>query len=87
MIDLIKFQIVTEKSLMLLENNTYVFKVDVRLNKCQIKKIFEYLFGIKIINIRTCRLAKKVSNISKNYNNFYKKVIIIVDKGNKIRFV
>ena len=86
MINLLKFQILTEKSLNLLENNKYVFQVDARLNKCQIKKIIEHLFKIKVYNIRTYRIAKSVSNISKNYDKFYKKVIITIDSNTIIKF-
>ena len=86
MINLLKFQVLTEKSLICLENNKYVFNVDTRLNKRQIKKIIEKLFKIKVYNVKTCRIAKKVSNLSKNYNRFYKKAIVTIDSNDIITF-
>merc|ERR1712146_137798 len=86
MINLLKFQLLTEKSIISLENNKYVFTVDTRLNKKQIKQIFEQLFNVKIKNINTCRLTKTFSNSYKKYSNFAKKVIITLDSGDIIQF-
>lgn len=86
MINLIQFQLLTEKSIIALENNKYTFKVDVRLNKVQIKKIFEELFNVKVLNVNTCRLTKTISSSSKTYKNFYKKVILTVEPDKIIQF-
>lgn len=86
MINLLKFQILTEKTLICLERNKYTFTVDIRLNKIQIKKIVEKLFNIKVQSVKTCRIAKKVSNLSKNYTKFYKKAIITLDSNAIIKF-
>lgn len=87
MINLLKFQLLTEKSIIALENNKYMFKVDTRLNKKQIKTIFEELFNVKIKNINTCRLTKTFSNSYRKYTNFGKKVIITLYSGNIIQFI
>ena len=87
MINLLKFQLLTEKSIISLENNKYVFKVDTKLNKKQIKKIFEELFEVKVKSVNTCRLTKTFSNSYQKYSNFAKKVIITLDPGNVIQFV
>ncbi len=39
MIDLVKYPVLTEKSVRLIENNQYTFDVDLRLHKPQIKKL------------------------------------------------
>ena len=44
--DIIKAPIITEKSAALAETNTYVFSVDVRANKTQIKQAIENIFDI-----------------------------------------
>ena len=46
MINLLQFQLLTEKSIISLENNKYVFKVDTKLNKKLIKRIFEELYEV-----------------------------------------
>ena len=44
-IDLVKYPVITEKTyIALFKNRQYTFDVDVRLNKTQIKKLFENLF-------------------------------------------
>lgn len=86
MINLLKSQILTEKSLISLEDNKYSFQIDIRLNKKQIKKIFEELFAIKIQSLNTSRLAKKSSNSYKRSKSSYKKVIITLEPGTLIQF-
>ena len=46
--DIIKAPIITEKSAGLAENNTYVFSVDVKANKTQIKQAIENIFNVKV---------------------------------------
>lgn len=87
MINLLQFQILTEKSINSLESNKYTFKVDKRLNKTQIKEIFEQLFNIKVLNVNTCRSPKSFSRASKRYRSFYKKVILTVESGKLIQFI
>ena len=44
MIDLVKYPVLTEKSVRLIENNQYTFDVDLRLSKPQVKKLIEDFF-------------------------------------------
>ena len=53
MIDLIKYPVLTEKSVRLIENNQYTFDVELKLNKIQIKKLIESLFQVKVIAVNT----------------------------------
>jgi large subunit ribosomal protein L23 len=82
----LKLQLLTEKSIIELENNKYTFKVDINLSKTQIKQIIEELFDIKVLNINTCRIAKHVSNSNKNYKAFYKKAILTIESNKVIQF-
>lgn len=86
MINLVQFQILTEKSIIALESNKYVFRVDSRLNKTQIKHIFEELFKIKVLNVNTSRLVKKFSTSSRSLKNCHKKVILTIEPGKIIQF-
>lgn len=47
MIDLVKYPVLTEKSVRLIENNQYTFDVEPKLNKIQIKKLIKALFQVK----------------------------------------
>ena len=78
MIDLLKLQVVTEKSFLLSEENKYIFQVDVQLNKKQIKRIFEHLFDVKVQSVNTYRLGVS----SKRKTSKMKKVMITLKPGN-----
>ena len=59
-IDLIKYPILTEKTIRLLEQNQYSFAVDKRADKVSIKTAVEKLFDVKVIAVNTsCQPAKK----------------------------
>jgi large subunit ribosomal protein L23 len=45
--------IITEKSTELLKQNKYVFKVDKRANKIEIKKAIEKYFKVKVAKVNT----------------------------------
>ena len=49
--DIIKAPIITEKSSTLAQNNTYVFSVDVKANKTQIKEAIEKVLHLKVVNL------------------------------------
>lgn len=63
--DLIRRPIVTEKATLLLENNQYVFEVDPRATKPQIKAAIEELFEVKVTGISTSNMPIKKKRIGK----------------------
>jgi large subunit ribosomal protein L23 len=86
MIDLIKYPVLTEKSVRLIENNQYTFDVDLRLYKPQIKKLIEDLFHVKVIAVNTHRppRRKKRLGLSQGIKARYKRVIITLKSGDSI---
>ena len=86
MIDLVKYPVLTEKSVRLIENNQYTFDVEPKLNKIQIRKLIEDLFHVKVIAVNTHRLPRKKKRlgISQGYRSRYKRVIITVKSGESI---
>jgi len=51
----------SEKSTLLqVINNEYVFKVDRRANKIEIRRAVEQAFGVKVIGVRTANYRGKV---------------------------
>lgn len=83
MIELIKYPIITEKAYRMLDSNKYIFVVDIRLTKPQIKKLFEKMFDIKIrsINTHITPLQKKKLGLQQGYKPRYKRAIITLKKG------
>nr|YP_009105708.1 ribosomal protein L23 [Neocystis brevis]AIT94431.1 ribosomal protein L23 [Neocystis brevis] len=86
MIDLVKYPVLTEKSVRLIENNQYTFDVDLRLHKPQIKKLIEDLFEVKVIAVNTHRPPrhKKRLGFSQGVKARYKRVIITLKSGDSI---
>ena len=58
--DLIQTVQLTEKASLLSEKlNKYVFRVNPRANKIQIKHAIEFLFKKKVVDVNTCNYAGK----------------------------
>ena len=54
----------SEKSTLLQEvNNEYVFKVDRRANKLEIKRAVEQAFGVKVVAVRTANYNGKMKRV------------------------
>lgn len=49
--------IITEKSTKLAEDGKYTFRVEFGLNKFQIKKLIEEVFGVHVTSVRTAKIA------------------------------
>ena len=83
---IIKYPIITDKATRLLENNQYSFIVDRYSDKITIKAAIEYLFGVKIIKVNTCRLPRKKKRVGKyiGWKPQYKKAIVTLAEGDVI---
>lgn len=87
--DIIFAPIITEKSAAMAdEKNTYVFKVDVRANKTQIKQAIESAFNVKVEKINTLNVHPKTKRVGRytGKTNRYKKAIVKLAEGNMINF-
>ncbi len=93
MIEIIKKPIVTEKAMRNQEQGQYVFEVDPRSNKIQIKHAIEKMFEVNIISIRTARVKGKVKSrftrkgIMKGKTALKKKAFITLKQGQSIDVV
>lgn len=88
-IDLVKYPIITEKSVSLIQNSQYTFDVDLKLNKLQIKKLIQDIFEVKVIAVNTHRppRKKKVLGSAKGYRSNYKRVIITLKSGDSMQLI
>ena len=74
-----KNQIVTEKSIRLLQQNQYSFHVDSKLTKTEMKFWIERFFNVEVKGINSSRVAgrkKKKRNESSSSCTSYKKMIV-----------
>lgn len=87
--DIIKAPIITEKSASLAENNTYVFSVDVKANKTQIKQAIENIFNVKVENVNTINVKPKKKRVGRYYGktNRVKKAIVKLSEGSSIELI
>ena len=85
--DIIKAPIITEKSANIAaDEKTYVFKVDVKANKSQIKDAIEKIFNVKVEKVNTVNVHAKKKRVGRytGMTNKYKKAIVTLANGNKI---
>ena len=86
--DIIFAPVITEKTVAMEENRTYVFKVDVRANKTQIKQAIESAFNVKVENVNTLNVHPKDRRVGRytGKTNRYKKAIVKLAEGHTISF-
>ncbi len=84
--DIIKAPIITEKSSDLAMNNTYVFSVDVKANKTQIKQAIENIFNVKVEKVNTVNVKPKKKRVGRyvGKTNKVKKAIVKLSEGSSI---
>jgi large subunit ribosomal protein L23 len=89
--DVIQTASLTEKSSLLSEKqNKYVFRVNPRANKIQIRQAIEKLFSKKVVSVNTCNYAgKKKRERRADYGRkaHWKKAIVTLKDGDKIDLV
>ena len=86
--DIIYAPVITEKSSSLAsDGKTYVFKVDKRANKTQIKIAIEDTFGVKVKSVNTLNTKPKTKMKGRKHEGqtkTYKKAIITLVDGQSI---
>lgn len=83
--DIIKRPIISEKSSDLMGNNTYVFEVDKRANKTEIKLAIQDIFKVKVEKVNTLIVAAKPKRYGRysGYTSEWKKAIVSLSKDSK----
>lgn len=83
---IIKYPIITDKAINLIEQNKYSFLIDRRSNKLSIKRAIEYLFNVKVLKVNTCNLPRKRKRVGKylGFKTHYKKAIVTLSDGDTI---
>ena len=86
-LEIIKAPVITEKVATLGQNlNQYVFKVDSRANKTEIKQAIEKIFKVKVAAIRTLNVKPKKRRVGRytGLTNRTKKAIVTLAEGQTI---
>ncbi|EHR33528.1 50S ribosomal protein L23 [Helcococcus kunzii] len=84
--DIIISPIISERSMDLMEDNKYVFKVDKRSNKSEIKAAIEQIFeGVKVAKVNTINMIGKTTRIGRTEGkrSDWKKAIVTLKEDSK----
>ncbi len=86
--EILKAPIITEKTNNLSNENVYVFKVDKKANKTEIKQAIEKKFGVKVASVNTVNAQSKKRRVGKytGYTSSYKKAYVKLKEGSTIEF-
>ena len=85
-LEIIKAPVITEKSGVIAQNGKYVFKVDSRANKIEIKQAIEKIFNVHVKEIRTINVKPKKRRVGRytGLTNRCKKAIVKIAEGEEI---
>lgn len=84
--NIIRRPLITEKNSLMAEEGVYVFEVDKKANKEEIKKAVEKSFRVKVksVNTANCRARTKRTRIGLGRVQYWKKAMIRLVPGEKI---
>ena len=87
-IEIIKAPVITEKTNNLSSNNVYVFRVDRKANKTEIKQVIESKWNVKVVSVNTTNTKANRRRVGKytGYTTPYKKAYVKLKEGSTIEF-
>ena len=85
-LSLVKYPILTEKTIRLIEQNQYSFAIDPKADKLALKQAIEKLFDVKVISVNTSLLPLKKCRVGKFLGKKarYKRAIVKLASENSI---
>lgn len=83
--DIIKRPVITERTAEMMSDLKYVFEVDIRSNKVEVKKAIEAIFNVKVSNVNTLRVPAKPKRYGRHsgYTSEWKKAFVTLSKDSK----
>ncbi|WP_318628398.1 50S ribosomal protein L23 [Paenibacillus polymyxa] len=83
--DIIKRPVITERTAGMMNDLKYVFEVDIRSNKVEVKKAIEAIFNVKVSNVNTLRVPVKPKRYGRHsgYTSEWKKAFVTLSKDSK----
>lgn len=78
----------TEKAALLREQNKYVFRVNRRANKIQIRDAIQKLFNVTVVDVNTMIFRGKDRRMGRGYAKLHnwKKAVVTLKDGDTISF-
>ena len=83
--DIIIAPIISEKSMSMIQEKKYTFKVAKNANKIEIKKAIEEIFGVEVEKVTTIKMPKKPKRLGMYYGHSgeWKKAIVKLTEASK----
>ena len=83
--DIILAPVVTEKSVAMMADKKYTFKVDKNANKIQIAKAVEEIFGVEVAKVNTISMKGRKRRMGRNegYTSDWKKAVVTLKPNSK----
>ncbi|PZE19138.1 50S ribosomal protein L23 [Paenibacillus xerothermodurans] len=83
--DIIKRPVITERTSDMMAEKKYVFEVELRANKTEIKQAIEQIFNVKVTNVNTLRMPAKPKRYGRysGYTSEWKKAVVSLSADSK----
>ncbi|MEK5059410.1 50S ribosomal protein L23 [Paenibacillus shunpengii] len=83
--DIIKRPVITERTADMMADLKYVFEVDIRSNKTEIKAAIEEIFNVKVKDVNTLRVPGKLKRYGRysGYTPEWKKAFVTLTPDSK----
>ena len=83
--DIILAPVITEKAMTMLPENKYTFRVANGVNKIEIAKAVEEIFGVKVAKVNTISMKGHLRRMGRNegYTSDWKKAIVTLKPDSK----
>jgi len=87
LLGIVKYLILTEKTIRLIEQNQYSFAIDPKANKNNVKSAVEQLFDVKVISVSTSSLPERKRRVGKfiGKKSRYKRAIVKLASEDSIK--
>ena len=84
--DVIIRPIITEQSMIEMENDKYTFEVDRRANKTEVKQAVEDLFDVKVVKVNILNVRGKLKRMGRyaGYTRKRRKAVVQIHEGQSI---
>ena len=83
LLDVIKRPVITEKSMLAMDEKKYTFEVDTRANKTLVKQAVEAAFGVKVKNVNIINVRPKFKRMGKHagYTRKRRKAVVTLTEA------
>ncbi len=80
---------ITEKAVILQDQNQYVFKVADKAAKPEVKKAVEEVYGVNVVKVRMINIPAKQKRLGRStgWQSGYKKAVVTIKKGQNIEIL